>query len=245
MNNPVLLLLAPTKKQSARYFPSVVVDEQRHTFLVNQIRILRNQVYVNEGILDRVDMDALYDYQDLQAWHLLIFDPTGRMLSGCIRALYFDKSSDFPEAESLLSLGGIELVESAERSMHIQVIQQYLNSIQRKQKSFFYVGGLAVSHPGQKLGYGALLGLGVNALGRIIGNAEGLTFARSTKAGALLFQRLGGYLLFDGIGPIHCLLHRCDVQLLGLRPEGVSTSTGRIAESIKAKLQTQAVIAAS
>jgi hypothetical protein len=89
------------------------------------------------------------------------------------------------------------------------------------------------------------LGLGVNALGRIIGNAEGLTYARSTKAGALLFQRLGGYPLFDGIGAIRCMHHRCDVQLLGLSPEGVSPSTGIIAESIKAKLLTQAVIAAS
>jgi hypothetical protein len=146
---PALTLLAPTKKQSARYFPSVVVDKQRHAFMVKQVRILRNQVYLNDGILDRDGMDASYDCQDLEAWHLLILDPTGRTILGCIRALYFNRANDFPEAESILSLGGIGLVESAERSMHVQVIQQYLNGIQRKHKSFFYVGGLAVSHRGQ------------------------------------------------------------------------------------------------
>lgn len=241
-NRPRLTLLAPTKKQSSRYFPRVVVDEQKHSSMVKQIRMLRNQVYVDEGIINQTGIDTSYDHQDLEAWHLLIYDTTGRTLLGCIRALYFQETNDFPEAESILSQGGIWLGESAERSMLIHVITQYLKSIKRKQRAFLYVGGFAVSRPGQILGHGALLGLGINALGRIIDNAEGLTFARSIKA--LLFQSLGGY-LFDGIDTIHCKNHHCNVQLLGLRPEGVPPSAERFAETIKAELQTQAVIVAN
>lgn len=141
------------------------------------------------------EVDNFYDSLDYdeKTWHLLAYSPTTAELIGCIRAVCFDLTHDPIDAESLTFLGGVEFFPKPDHAVTLQALDQLLSQVRLRANRLLYIGGMAVLNGWRRQGTGAQLGLGINALARILGQTEGVAFAAYDNSSANLFQRLGGY----------------------------------------------------
>ena len=238
----ILVLLAPSSHAVPKYFVNIDINANEHSRLITETRNLCEQVYQEEGFLHQQKEDSVYSQKDVEAWHLIAKKRSDGTVFACIRIFLFDDIHTFPSAETIFSLGGVEFTNFPSHTDCLALISNHLEMIKKRNKPFVYIGGLSVNRWGQKVGYGAILGLAVNAFCRIANEAEGLTFAQSDKGGTLLFQRLGGYLLDNKIEPSYCQRHRCNLQLIGLKPCIIPSKAERIIRKFIHVLQSQPVL---
>ena len=239
-----LLALAPAHDKAIQHFVNTQIDANYHAAVVRQIRALREVVYRSEGFWHQDN--CRYEHYDSRAWHLALKSSSSQDLVGCIRVMYFMEGESFPPAESILEIGGIRIDDNKLRDVYLEVIRHRIYDVREKRKPFCYVGGLAINQDGRKVGHGALLGLAVNALSRIIGDAEGLTFAHNSRQAASMFYKLGGYPLGGGaLTTFQCTSHKSAGQLIGLHSLNVSDNIERIVKALKTALKQEKVIAPS
>lgn len=234
------LLLAPPHEQASMHFGAVQIDTECYVSLHCKVQEFRKQIYLEETSQKE---NLAYSEMDSHAWHLISQCKYRKEISGCVRILFFEGHQASPFAENILKFGEVEFSKHTFKKTCLRRIQQYLDYIKKQNKSFFYVGGLAVNKNARKLGHGALLGLGANAFTRILGHAEGMTFARSEKGEARLFQKLGAYPLDESITPFYCRHHRSYVQLLALSPyNNLPSATEKIVKRFEEYLKIRPVI---
>ncbi|SHO56596.1 hypothetical protein [Vibrio quintilis] len=238
-----LQLLAPSADKAAQFFTHTAVHSGKYDQLITTIRQLRQQVYQEEGMISQAEEKTSYLQQDMDAWHLIGRKQSSGEVLGCVRMFFFQPTDEFPSAEDMIEFGGVTFPHQELYLSHLHTIQSHLQSLRHRKKPLAYIGGMSVKHAGRKLGGGALLSLGINALSRILHQAEGITFARTDKGGAALFQKIGGYLLKMSPGMFYCQSYHSHVQMIGLRPEILPHKSEDVVTRIEQQLKMKQVLA--
>lgn len=237
-HNIKLALYAPPLG-ACDHFTPIWVTQEAYECAIAEVQELRYSVHKTEGLIQ--ESDNLYNDldHDEKIWHLLAYSPTTAELIGCIRCICFDLNRDSINAEHLISLGGVDFLHGTAHAATMQALDQFLSEVRLRANRLLYIGGMAVQNARRGQGIGAKLGLGINALARILGQTEGIAFAAYDNGSASLFRRLGGYPLATAPDPFFCQKHRCQLQTLGFHPQHVASSTNRIVEGLLSTLLQQ------
>jgi len=245
INNFEFLVIAPSGEQARRYFQSNQNIVTKDGGLPIQADKLRHQIFKEEGYV-RDDPASHHDTSaNDKTWQLVAIDKSSEELLGCIRFILFDQKNDIPEADRIVKMCGIDFEDKKSRTNIVGLIKTHLSNLRKKNKSLMYVGGLAVNSKGKKLGYGAILGLATNAFMRIVGEAEGITFAQDYQGGASLFRRLGGYRIKEKLDSFYSKNHSCNAQLLGLDPLRIDARLESMIKALEDKLRVSKVLTVS
>ncbi|CAM3594691.1 hypothetical protein VA7868_03205 [Vibrio aerogenes CECT 7868] len=238
-----LQLLAPSAHQAAEFFTHTQVNTTAYEQLITAVRQLRQQVYTEEGMISQSENKADYLQKDKEAWHLIGRKKSSGEMLGCVRMFFFQQAEAFPSAERMIEFGGVTFPHQQLYLSHLHTIHSHLQTLRHRKKPLAYIGGMSVKNTGRKLGCGARLSLGINALSRILHQAEGITFARTEKGCAALFRKIGGYPLGGSPDMFYCDSYQCHIQMIGLRPEILPHKSERVVTQIEQQLKMNQVLA--
>jgi hypothetical protein len=240
-----LVLLAPQEASLPQYFKNVTIDRQRHRKLVREMQRLRGGIYLQDGALQRDELssDGLHHtLEDERSWHLLMLN-CQQQVNSCVWYLPHGQDTEFEDLRVRnCPLAGIDAWRDALGS----AVQSELARARRERLRYAEVGGWAVTKESRCTSEGLLLALAAYSLGRIFGEALGITTATVRHASSTILRRLGGSSLeFAGttLPKYYDPKYKCEMELLRFDSRRPNAKYAGLIEVLKAKLANVAVVA--
>ena len=242
-----VVLLAPPGTRVPSSFRNVSVDPERRANLVSEMQRLRGAIYLEDGAVqpDQLSRDGLHQTpEDEKCWHPLFLNKRGRVTA----CAWYLEHSDTTSIDRL-RVNRCPLVRVAEwGETLVRAVDDELLRARRSALKYAEVGGWAVSHECRRTSEGLLLALGAYSLGRMLGDALGITTATVRHSSSSILRRLGwSSLEADGrtIPAYYDPFYKCQMELLRFDSRRPNPKFGPLIELLCERLTEIPVIAAA
>ena len=240
-----LVLLAPSETAVPGFFRNLDCDASRHRKLVREMQLLRGNIYLRDGAVERRRLAADGTHrtpEDEKSWHLLMLNNDGRV-NACVWYLRHDSSVTVDH----LRMRNCPL--GREQGIGDRLWKAVESDIARARRDGIHyaeVGGWAAAKEGGCTSEGLVLALAGYSLAQIYGGALGITTATVRHCSSTILRRLGGSSLeIDGvtIPPYYDPTYQCAMELLRFDSRRPTTKYAGLIELLRNQLAHAVVIA--
>lgn len=210
------VLLSPAKGGTPAAFAAVSGDADEYSRRLREMQRLRGSIYLREGAISEGELTADGRHElagDENAWHLLLLGE-GKRIVGCMRYLLHRNAI----AVSKLSASSCALGLSPEWGGHLEeALRRELALAQEEKVGFAEIGGWALAEQLRTSTEGIRIVLATYALGRLLGNAIGISTATTRNGSSKILRRLGGQSVEAGNIQLPTYFdphYKCDMELL-------------------------------
>jgi len=240
-----LVLLAPSETTVPGFFANLDCDASRHRALVREMQLLRGNIYLRDGAVERRRLSADGTHrtpEDEKSWHLLMLNKEGRV-NACVWYLRHDSSVTVDQLRMRDCPLGREQ-ETGDRLWNS--VEADIACARRDGIDYAEVGGWAAAKDDGCTSEGLVLALAGYSLAQIYGGALGITTATVRHCSSTILRRLGGSSLeVDGvtIPTYYDPAYRCSMELLRFDSRRPNTKYAGLIDLLRHQLATAVVIA--